>query len=291
MPKTGRAIKHSLWSLCLITATCLAEAPVWEVEKNGRSMYIGGTIHLLMPRDYPLPQALEKAYQQATRVVFETDLGKLQSPEFQQYMLQQLSYGEGQSLQQVVSAETYAALTEFFTSRGVPMSGIDGFKPGMVVTMMTIIELQRIGVVGVGVDEHFSRRLASDGKSRAQLETVEQQIEFIASLGLGNEDAILAYNLADLEKLPGLWQSMTRAWRTGDMAELDEIAAKPMREDFPDIYQSLLVDRNNAWMPQVEALAATPELELILVGALHLVGEDGLLARLERRGYRIRQLH
>jgi uncharacterized protein YbaP (TraB family) len=289
-PLRNRQISHSLWLLLFTATAAWAQSPVWEVEKNDRLMFIGGTIHLLMPEDYPLPQAFETAYQQSKAVIFETDLDRLQSPEFQHYMLQQLSYGEGRNLQQVVSADTYAALVEFFSARGVPMTTIDNFKPGMVVMMMTMIELQRIGVVGVGVDAHFSRRLIEDQKTKGQLESVEKQIEFIANLGVGNEDAILAYNLADLAKLPESWRSMTQAWRGGDMAMLEELAATPLRQEFPEIYQTMVVDRNNAWIPQIEALANTQQVELVLVGALHLVGDEGLLAELARRGYRVRQL-
>lgn len=290
LPLRHRRISHSLCLLLLTATTAWAQSPVWEIEKNDRLMFIGGTIHLLMPQDYPLPQAFETAYQRSTAVIFETDLERLQSPEFQHYMLQQLSYGEGRNLQQVVSTDTYAALVEFFGAHDVPMASIDNFKPGMVVMMMTMIELQRIGVVGVGVEEHFSRRLAEDRKTKGHLESVEQQIEFIANLGVGNEDAILAYNLADLEKLPELWRSMTGAWRGGNLAMLEELAGSSLRQEFPEIYQTMVVDRNSTWIPQIEALANTQQVEFVLVGAMHLVGDEGLLAELARRGYRVRQL-
>ena len=83
---------------------------------------------------------------------------------------------------------------------------------------------------------------------------------------------------------------MTLAWRSGDLEALEELAGTPLREQFPRVYQSLLVARNNAWMPQIESMAGSPEIELVLVGALHLAGEDGLLAQLARRGYLIRQM-
>ena len=83
---------------------------------------------------------------------------------------------------------------------------------------------------------------------------------------------------------------MTRAWRSGDTDWLDANLARDMRRDFPGIYRTLLVDRNNAWMPQLEAMASTAEIEFVLVGALHLVGREGLLAQLEARAYRVTQL-
>jgi len=277
--------------LLLLVLPAHAQSPVWKVEKDTHLMFIGGTMHVLTASDYPLPSAFETAYQQSGRLVFETDMAKMASPKFQQYMLAELSYSDGRNLQQVLSADTYRSVAEFFTKRGVPMASVENFKPGMVATMMAMVELQRLGLVGVGVDSYFNQRADREQKAKGKLETVEQQISFIAGMGAGREDEMLAYNLADLKSLPSLWQSMNQAWRSGDLRRLEEISASPLRDDFPEIYQALLVNRNNAWMPQIEAMSKTAEVEFVLVGALHLVGSDGLLAMLSSRGYKITQLH
>jgi hypothetical protein len=260
------------------------------VEKDGARVFIGGTMHILTARDYPLPGAFETAYSQSGQIVFETDIAKMQEPAFQQYLLAAVSYRDGRNLRQVISADTYSALASFFAGRGVPMDGIDSFKPGMVSTLMTVVELQRLGADAIGVDAHFNQRAASDQKALGQLETIAAQVDFIANLGAGHEDEMLSYNLADIERLPELWQSMTQAWRHGDLAWLEQQIALPMRQDFPEVYQSLLVRRNDAWMPQLEAMFASKEVEFVLVGALHLAGKDGVLAKLGARGYRITQL-
>jgi len=279
-----------LWPLLALATPALALSPVWMVEKEGARVFIGGTMHILTATDYPLPDAFEKAYAKSAQIVFETDIAKLQDPAFQQYLLAAVSYRDGRNLRQVISADTYAALASFFNGRGVAMASIDNFKPGMVATLMTVVELQRLGVDAVGVDAHFSQRAASDRKALGQLETLESQVAFIANMGAGQEDEMLNYNLAEIERLPEVWQIMTLAWRRGDLAWLEQQIALPMQRDFPAVYQSLLVERNDAWLPQLEAMFTSAEVEFVLVGALHLAGEDGVLARLRARGYRITQL-
>ena len=277
--------------LLLLVLPVHAQSPVWKVEKDVNLMFIGGSMHVLTADDYPLPSAFETAYQQSGRIVFETDLAKMESPQIRQYMLATLSYSDGRNLQQVLREDTYRSVAEFFSTRGVPMASVENFKPGMVATVMAMVELQRLGLVGVGVDSYFNQRADSDLKAKGYLETVEEQIDFIANMGSGREDDMLAYNLADLENLPSVWQSMNQAWRSGDLLALEETSAAPLRDDFSEIYQALLIDRNNAWMPQIEAMAKTAEVEFVLVGALHLVGSDGLLAMLVSRGYTVTQLH
>jgi uncharacterized protein YbaP (TraB family) len=274
----------------LLATPVQALSPVWMVEKNGALVFVGGTMHILTEQDYPLPSAFETAYRQSAEIVFETDVAKMQDPAFQQYLLGAVSYRDGRKLSQVISADTYAAVASFFSERGVAMASIDNFKPGMIATLMTIVELQRLGVTGVGVDAHFNQRAVSDHKALGQLETVEAQVAFIAEMGAGQEDAMLSYSLEDIERLPDLWQSMTRAWRVGDLDWLEQQVALPMQQDFPRVYQTLLVNRNDAWLPQLEAMFASAQVEFVLVGSLHLVGADGLLAKLDARGYRITQL-
>jgi hypothetical protein len=289
IPTSTRKLSY-ISLLLLLALPAHAQAPVWRIEKDANLMFIGGTMHVLTAADYPLPTAFEKAYRQSGRVVFETDMAKMASPQFQQYMLAELRYRDGHNLRQVLREDTYRSVEDFFTTRGVPMTSVENFKPGMVATMMVMVELQRLGLAGVGVDSHFNQRADQDLKAKGQLETVEAQVAFIAAMGAGREDEMLAYNLADLKGLPTLWQSMNQAWRSGDLVALEASSATPLRADFPEIYQALLIDRNNAWIAQIEAMSKTAEVEFILVGALHLVGSDGLLSMLSSRGYQITQL-
>jgi uncharacterized protein YbaP (TraB family) len=289
-PMKIRKIYPALALQFLLAIPVYADSPVWKIEKSNSLMFIGGTMHVLTTEDYPLPTSFETAYEQSSRLIFETDMTRLESPQFQQYMLAELSYSDGRNLQQVLHTDTYRALTEFFSERGVPMTSIDNFKPGMVATLMAMMELQRLGLTGTGVDRHLNQRADREHKAKGQLETAEEQISFIANMGVGREDEMLAYNLADMERLPDLWRVMKQAWRSGDLTALDEISATPLRDDFPAIYKAMLVDRNNAWLPQIEIMSTTEEVEFLLVGALHLVGDDGLLAMLTSRGYKITQL-
>jgi uncharacterized protein len=58
----------------------------------------------------------------------------------------------------------------------------------------------------------------------------------------------------------------------------------------PQMYQRLLVDRNKAWLPKIEALFTRSGHALVVVGAAHLVGADGVVAMLKAKGYTVEQL-
>jgi uncharacterized protein YbaP (TraB family) len=286
-------MKNGKWSyflvfLVLISAYSVhADSPVWKVVKGDNQLFIGGTIHVLTKSDYPLPSTFEKAYNQSVKLVFETDIQKMQTPEFQKKLLSKVSYSDGRSLKTVLNEATYQELELHLSNRGIPIANMVKFKPGMMAMTLTIIELQRLGLIGAGVDEFFSLRAINDQKKLGQLETVDEQLAFILTMGDGQEDELIAYTLRDIKKLPKLMQSIKDAWRQGDTRKLKKVALTPIKNDFPDIYDELIVKRNNAWIPKIEAMLKTKDVELVLVGALHLVGDDGVLAQLADRGYKI----
>jgi len=134
------------------------------------------------------------------------------------------------------------------------------------------------------------RKARRDGKAVAELESVEEQLDHLAAMGKGRESAFVRYSLDDLERTDELMDELIAAWRRGDTQALGELFVTDMKRAFPDLYANLLVKRTRQWLPRVEEMFHEPGTELVLVGAAHLVGEEGLLALLERRGYRIRPL-
>jgi hypothetical protein len=278
-----------LWVLLLLVGVSAAQADtsVWKVVKGENHLFIGGTIHVLAKSDYPLPAAFENAYRQSAIVVLETDMQKMQTPEFQTLLQSKIVYTDGRSLKTVLKKTTYQALEEHMSSRGLPIANFEQLKPGMVAITLTLFELQRLGLVGTGVDEFFSLKARDDGKAIGQLESAEKQLAFLSTLGDGREDALITQTLSEIQQLPQLMTSLKAAWRQGDRDKMKALAITPIEKDFPKVYQQLIVQRNMDWIPEIEQMLKTKQVEFILVGAAHLVGEDGILAQLAARGYTI----
>ncbi|WOH35918.1 TraB/GumN family protein [Thalassotalea fonticola] len=280
----------STFTLLSISFSSFADAPVWQVSKNGETVYFGGTVHVLSESDYPLPQAFDQAYQQSSVLVFEMDMSLTQTMAFQQQMLQQMTYQDGRTYADDLKPETVKKLNAYMESKGIPVANLQMFKPSMLSVTLTMVELQRLGLGGTGVDAFFSTRGIADKKSFKYLELPEQQISYLANMGKGYEDELINYTLDDMKKLPTMMKEMKDAWRTGDNEELYNVAGKEWQEKFPKSYNQLLVERNNNWMPAVEGYFNTKEVEFVLVGAMHLVGKEGVLSQLQAKGYTIKQL-
>lgn len=276
-------------SLLTLSLPASAKSSLWKVSKGNNHLFIGGTIHMLSKSDFPLPVEFEKIYNQSEQLVFETDMTKLQDPATQMKMMKSISYQDGTTLKDHLKPETYKALEAYAAKAGVPMLMINNFKPGMAATMLTVFALQKLGVDSKGVDAFYNDKATQDNKTLGKLETVESQIKFIAGLGEKNPDKFIMYTLRDMKRLPVIFGDMKAAWKTGDIHKLKTLGITPIKSEFPDIYQNLIVKRNNAWIPQIETMMKTKEIEMVLVGALHLAGDDSVLAQLKKLGYTIEQ--
>ncbi|MCS4306883.1 uncharacterized protein YbaP (TraB family) [Rheinheimera pacifica] len=268
-----------------------AETSVWQVTKGEQRLYIAGTVHLLPPEQFPLPQEFSQAYSQADTLVFETDVRELETAKGMQLLMQHAMYSDGRSLSQVLSADTYQQLRQYAKTQGVDLAPLNQFKPDFVLLTLMQVALQKAGMAGEGVDMHFLKQAVADNKPMLFLETVEQQLAMLLNISAENEDAFVTQNLQQLSELEVELTKIIAAWRSGDTDTMAELAMA--FTDTPEgklFYDALLVQRNKNWLPQLEQMLATPEVELVLVGALHLAGEANVLQLLREKGYSITQL-
>lgn len=285
--------RFSLWqctlvmSACLVSADVLAQSSVWLATKDDAKVYLGGTVHLLRPSDYPLPAPFESAYNEADELYFETDVSGLSDMSVQARMMQALTYSDERSLSTVLDEPTYQALSAHLAATGMPIAMLDKFKPGLLVSTLQVIEFQKLGFTPQGVDAYFNTRAIGDGKSVGELEPIDAQIGYISEMGEGNESEFVRLSLEDLDDVATSMDLMLAAWRSGDNESLANLFVNDMKEEHPALYESLLVQRNLDWMPIIESMFQDAGTEFVLVGAAHLVGEDGLLSMLESKGYTI----
>lgn len=281
----------SLLLFFLLEVPVFGETSLWVAKTDSSVMYLGGSIHVLRKSDRPFPPEFDQAYNASEILVFETDVEKLNTPEAQQVIMSKAVYRDERTLDKVLSAEAYGKLKKYCLRNGLPLESMNKFKPSIIITTLTMLELEKLGFnPGWGIDTFYYRKAADNDKQIEFLETVDEQIEVITSIGEGNESAFVIWNLDDMENIQDDMYKMIEAWRDGDEAILVEQIIKEGKERFPEIYQEVFVDRNINWIPEIEAYLNTPQTEFILVGTGHLIGEDGIIAQLKKRGYKVEKL-
>jgi hypothetical protein len=78
-------------------------------------------------------------------------------------------------------------------------------------------------------------------------------------------------------------------WRAGDVEYVEHMMLEGF-EEFPDVFTRMVGDRNRAWVPQIEELLAGDRDAMVVVGSAHLVGDEGVIELLRKKGYAIERL-
>lgn len=284
-------LRHPIHTLILVLGVSFAlsasaSTSLFEITKGEQRIFLGGTIHLLHPDDFPLPAEFDAAYAQADALYLETDLGVMQDPAFGQKMMQVMMYPPGKTLSSELSPEVWKELQSYSQANQFPVQQFMGFDPAFVSMVMTVMLAQQNGIQE-GVDAYFYQRAQRDGLPMGELETAEQVLDYMQVMTGHDGDAIIQATLTDLKRFDQLMTDMVNAWRTGDLETLDREMAQPMRDQAPGMYRTLMTERNNDWLPVLESLFEQEGTELVLVGSLHLAGDDGLLNSLEQKGYAV----
>lgn len=274
---------------CLFSYSTFAETSLWRVSKEGKQLFLGGTVHLLAKEDLPFPVAFDQAYERADTVVFETDMAALSDPQIQMRLISLLSYQDGRLLNQLISPGLYAALNSYLTERNMMPNMFIAMKPAGVILTMLAIEFKRLGISQAGADSFYYQQAIADGKAVLALESIDTHLRFISHMGEGNEEQFLRQTLDDMKETEMMMKAIVQHWKRGDVHGLEQDVIQDMKLNYPHMYQSLLVERNQQWLPQIKRMLDDDDVELILVGAGHLIGADGILKTLVDQGYRIEQ--
>jgi uncharacterized protein YbaP (TraB family) len=238
---------------------------------------------------YPLSPAFERAFAASATLVEEIDLAEAESLAAAPAILAKGMYLDGRRFDSAVSKETATLVAAHLKESGLPVEMFQVMKPWMVMLTIAALEAQKAGLdPKLGLDKHFYDRAKAAGKTIVGLETAESQIDRLDQMSDSLQEQLLRSALSEAETTRNSLKDIVAAWRRGDGPALEKTLLSDFTE-YPDAYRSLIVERNNNWMPQIDACLNKPQPCLVVVGAAHLVGPDGLLTLLQRKGYRIEQ--
>jgi uncharacterized protein len=288
---TRRSFVAAILALALFAPTHAAgHAFAWKATGKQGVVYLVGSVHLLSKDVYPLNPALETAYKDSNLLVEEVDLGEMAQTDNQATLLMRGMLPGSQTLDTVLSPPTLALLNKHLPDLGPMGDAIKKLKPWLVALTIETVEWTKAGFdPNLGLDKHFYDRAVADKKPVQGFETMAFQVGLFDDMPMDQQDKLLASTLKDVDTEQANMSKLITAWRDGDAATVERIVLSDLKAD-STIYQRMLVDRNRNWLPKIEQLFARNGRALVVVGAAHLVGPDGLLAQLRAKGYVIEQL-
>lgn len=263
---------------------------LWRVQNGSGVLYLAGSVHALSADVYPLNPAYQRAFDASDTLVEEIDLNEMGLLTAAPMLLSKGMYTDGRTFNQAVSKETVAMVSAKLKGTPFALDLIQSMKPWMVMLMLSAMQVQEAGLdAQLGLDKHFYDKAVAGKKTIIGLETAESQIDRFDKMPEPVQEQLLRTTLSELDTAQKELGTIVAAWRRGDTAALERTMLSGFLK-YPAAYNSLIVERNRNWMPQLEKCLARTRPCFVIVGAAHLVGPDGLLKMLQQKGYKIEQL-
>ena len=276
-----------------VSAKTPAEKPakgiLWEVKSATNTAYLFGAIHLAKASFYPLPDRVQKAYQQADTLAVEIDSSDRNA---MVKAMPLLTYAAPDKLQNHLQPATWASLKAYV---GPAAERFQILKPAMVATGVMVGSFAKAGYdPAFGVDVHFITRAKQDKKQVVELESMEFQSTILGGLSDEEGDAMLRQTIDSLKNGDALRETnqLVAAWKTGDA---DKVVALLRQESEKDpgskkVMERLLDERNPAMADKITELMASGKHVIVVVGAGHISGPNSIADLLKKQGLQVRQI-
>ena len=259
---------------------------LWEFQTTNARLFLAGSVHILKPGFYPLPRQYDDAFAQTDHLVLEVDAAGLSSEAIQQAMLKHARLPSGQTLTQLLPRDMVSTLKSTLAEYGLPYGAVEVFKPSYVSQQLALLALMSVGYSPQsGVEHYFRRKLAE--RQILELESVEFQFELLFNADMATQIDLVSATLEQLDQFEPITAALVGAWLAGDDGALqDALAEQHADTELARAFTRRLVDdRNRSMANTIIGYLNQGGSYFVLVGAAHLVGNQGIPTLLTQAGY------
>ncbi|TLS51241.1 polysaccharide biosynthesis protein GumN [Paenibacillus antri] len=259
---------------------------LWRVDHDGDSVYLVGSMHIADESFYPLPSAYEEAFQDAEYLGVEVDVSQGATPEVQQLVMSLGMYQDGTTLQDRIPEELYGSIGEILAENGLEANAMDAFKPWMAEMTLASLKSMQAGFQGeVGIDMYFLQKAIERQLPILELESYESQLQMFDGFSEELQRTNLKNTVESFELVDESVSQMAEMWKNGDEAALLELTEAMATDE--EYRKAMLTDRNIGMADKIAEYLENPEEAdyLVVLGAAHFLGEDGIVKLLEDKGY------
>ncbi|HBU83316.1 MAG TPA: polysaccharide biosynthesis protein GumN [Paenibacillus sp.] len=261
---------------------------MWEVEHNGNTVYLVGSMHIADDSFYPLRKEFEEAFAEADYLGVEIDISKAADEAQQKLIMDMGMYQDGTTLKDHVSKETYAKLGAILKQSGLQVNALDAFKPWVAESTLSSLKSVKAGYdASAGIDLYFIQKAVERKLPVLELESYESQLGMFDQFSNELQEKNLNAVIDNFGVLDDTVDQMAEMWKTGDDKGLLEFT-NSMAVD-PEYNKAMLIDRNIGMADKIDGYLKSDKKEeyFIVVGAGHFLGKDGVIQLLKDKGYNV----
>ncbi|MET0294778.1 MAG: TraB/GumN family protein [Phenylobacterium sp.] len=275
----------------LLVALPAAAAPAMFVVRDADSeIFLFGTMHALPADAAWRTPAYDAAYAQAQSVWFEAEADEA-SPAAMNDLIARYGVSPDRPLSARLNKRQLKNLKTVLARSGRTLDQVDHLRPwaaALALSMQPCIQAKQS--VETGADAVVTRQARQAEKPIRAFETLEDQVRMFATLPEAVELKYLTDVVDEQLGRGAATGALSDVWISGDLRRLGRRVADPIHAKSPGFYAALVTRRNRAWAEALTAQMAGKGVELVNVGALHLLGQDGLPALMRSRGFTVERV-
>lgn len=271
-------------------ADVTARPALWRITDGDREAWLFGTIHAVPRGERWLSPAIVRAAGRSDRLVLEVT--GLAAERRSRAIFERLGRSPGlPPLAERLDPADAAALRALERHAPAAMAGLAAYESWAAALLLNAAAASRLALSSEEAAEAvLTRRFEAAGKPVEGLETIEGQLGLFDGLDEADQRALLAQAVREAGDAARLYAELHAAWAAGDTARLERQFLAPLARA-PALRRVLVDERNRQWAAHIDAdLRGRPGRVLIAVGAGHLLGPDGVQARLARLGWRVERV-
>ena len=266
-----------------VSGAAWADPALWAIKDSDSTIYLFGTIHVLRPETQWRSAKIDKALADSGDLTLEI-IGA-DDPNVMQPLILKYGLDPAHPLSAKIGPDKFKHAADLAKDSGVPPVMLDMMRPWMAAVSLSMIPVMKAGYdPKSGAEQVLIREVTAAGKRQAAFETPEQQIRFFADLSPKTETDFLNSTLEEVDEGVGKVDKMVAAWAAGDTAALETQFVSEMKGEYPELYDLLIVRRNQDWASQLKTKLAGSGVSFVAVGSGHLVGPDSVQAQLQKLG-------
>ncbi len=263
-----------------------AEPAMWVIKDKDSTIYLIGTVHLLKHETAWNKAKVMKAVADSTELWLE--ISDIDNQATVTPLIQQYGFDKKKSLSTKLNFAQNSKLARVAAQYNTPLANLEPMKPWMVALTFAVLPLQKAGYdPNAGVDLLLKAQAEKKGEKIYGFETMEQQVQFFADLPETDQIAFLEATLDDAGEGLALLDKLANAWLNGDNKTIADLLVGELKAKEPAVYQKLLVERNIRWSEKIAEILNRSGIQLVAVGAAHVVGPDSVQAQLSKRGIKV----
>lgn len=264
-------------------APAMAQPAMWVIKDADSTIYLFGTVHILKPttewRSAKYDAALKSSEEIWLEINDQDDTAALQG------LVQTLGMDAANPLSQRLSKADWEKFSDSLKKNNIPTAMVDPMKPWMAGIALSVVPMVKAGYdPTLGVDNVVKSDAQAASKPVLAFETTEKQLRFFDAMPEAAQVEFLMSTVKDMTESPAALDGMVVNWAKGDVKGLEDEMVTPMREDYPELYKVLLIDRNAAWAEILAKRLQGKGVSFVAVGSAHLIGPDSLQAQLAKKG-------